>query len=206
MLVSYPIELKAIAELDGFSAGVGLTFAGGYENFFGVLDMNNVWTYMNNFKKPVKTTVLSPRIGATFKFKKNPKSNIGFWVGAMMVNMGGITEGSISLGEVFTDETWEKRDDMVGNYYRWYDGIDENKQNIADQVLTPIVENIAESNGEGTVLYKISKEPSGKWNMLLGAQYQINKHVQVRTEFGFLGERSSWLLSANYRFGIRHIK
>ncbi len=201
--IVYPFEFNALAKLNGMSFGIGMTFAGGFSHYFGVFDINNVWTYMTNFEEPVKTRVMSPRFGRTFQLKK-AESNFGIWIGAMSVNLGGVTSGSIKLADVLPPGTWENKDEIVNNYYEWYYSIDELKQNAADKILTPIVENIASANGDATVLYSITKESKAEWNMLIGAQYQINKHVQVRTEFGFLGERTSWLLSANYRFGIKH--
>ena len=202
IVVTYPFDLTAKAELDGMSFGVGMTLAGGFSDYFAVVDFNNVWSYMSNFEEPVKTAVLSPRLGRTFKLKK-PESNIGIWLGAMRVKLGGVTSGSIKLNEVLPADTWEE---IGNNYSDWYDGIDENKQQIADRIFTPIVNELVENNGETTVLYSIRKKSKAEWNMLLGGQYQINRRWQLRTEFGFLGERSSWLLSANFRFGIKHIK
>ena len=75
--------------------GIGMTFAGEFSHYFGVLDMNNVWTYMTNFEKPVKTGVLSPRLGRTFQIKR-AESNFGIWVGAMRVKLGGVTSGNIN--------------------------------------------------------------------------------------------------------------
>ena len=76
---------------------------------------------------------------------------------------------------------------------------------ISDKTLTPIFENLAESNGDGTVSHSLDKIPAQKWNMLVGVQYQINKYFQVRAEGGFIG-RQAFLISFNYRFGIPHIK
>ena len=200
VIVTYPFELNAVAELDGMSFGLGITLAGGYEKFFGVIDYNNVWSYMSNFENPVKSAVLSTRLGRTFKLEKE-ESNIGIWVGAMKVTLGGVTSGNIRLNEVLPQDTWQN----IGEQYaEWYNSIDENKQAVADRILTPIVDEMVENNGNTNILYSITKESKAAWNMLLGAQYQFNKHWQVRTEFGFLGERTSWLLSANYRFGIKH--
>ncbi len=36
--------------------------------------------------------------------------------------------------------------------------------------------------------------------MLVGTQYQLNKHWQLRAEGGVVGDRKSLLLSLNYRF------
>ena len=201
----YPIDLKALAKLEGMSYGIGMTFAAGYKDFFAILDFNNVWTYMSNFDQPVKSANLSPRLGRTFRLRKK-ESNIGIWVGAMRIRLEGETSGAIKLGDVLSPEVFENANQLVEDYYAWYDGIDEFKQNLADRIFTPIVEKIAEGDGETTVLYKISKESAAEWNMVAGAQYQLNKHFQFRTEFGFLGERSQWLISFNYRFGIKHKK
>ena len=35
--------------------------------------------------------------------------------------------------------------------------------------------------------------------MLVGAQFQVNKHWQIRFETGILGDRKSFLASLNYR-------
>ena len=201
----YPIDLKALAKLEGMSFGIGGTFAGGYKDFFAILDINRVWTYMDNFEQPVGSRVMSPRIGKTFWLKKE-ESNFGFWVGAMSVRIGGTTSGSIKIGDVLPPEIWENTSELVERYYAWYESVDDLKQKVADKVFTPIVEKIANGDGNTVVNYSIAKESAAEWNMLVGAQYQLDRHLQFRTEFGFLGERKSWLLSANYRFGIAHKK
>ena len=76
----------------------------------------------------------------------------------MRVKLGGVTTGKVRLGDVLSEETWERRDEMVSDYYEWYYGIDENKQNVADRTLTPIVESLANSNGDATILYSIRKQ------------------------------------------------
>ncbi len=200
--ISYPFELETQAKLDGMSYGVGTTLAGGYKGVFGVFDINRVWTDMKNFEQPVATSVMSVRLGYAFDVGKNPQSNLGFWLGAMRVTMGNTTTGELLLSEVLPVEN---ADEIVEDYYEWYDGIDEGKQEIADKIFTPIIENIAESGGDGTVKYSINKIPAQEWNMLAGGQYQINKHFQLRAEAGFIG-RKSILVSFNYRFGIDNQK
>lgn len=74
--------------------------------------------------------------------------------------------------------------------------------NYGGEISTPIVEKIDAGDGSDTVDYDFDKKPK-KWNILIGSQFQINKHWPVRVEGGFLGDRSSLLLSANYRFGIK---
>ncbi len=53
-----------------------------------------------------------------------------------------------------------------------------------------------------TIHYSLTKKPQSNWTMLIGTQYQLNRHWQLRTEAGVLGGRTSGLLSMNYRFGL----
>lgn len=202
--ISYPFELKALAELEGASYGVGTTGAFGVGKYFVVLDGNWVWSNMSNFEEPVKSSVFSFRFGRAFQVGKNPERNIAFWVGGMRVRMGGITDGKITLYEVLPDETWNKRDEIVDNYYDWYDGLNalDPKKSVADKLFTPIIENISTADGDGTIHYRLEKKPVREWNMIVGGQFQINKRWQIRSEGGIVGDRKSFLASVNYRFGF----
>jgi hypothetical protein len=97
-------------------------------------------------------------------------------------------------------------DEIVDNYWDWYNGlnpnnpIDQAKIDIADQVLTPIVERLENRDGSAVISYGLDKSPTQEWNMVLGAQYQFNKKWMLRSEGGFAGDRKSFLLSLNYRF------
>jgi hypothetical protein len=201
--MTYPIELKAKADLEGTSAGVGITGAGGLGKYFFVLDGNWVWTAMSNFEDPVRTGVFSFRLGRAFKFNQKPQSNIALWAGGMRVEMGGVTEGTVTLGEVIPPETWDRRDEIVNQYWDWYDGLSFLEKAVADQWITPIINKIEAGDGSGTVSYRLTKEPKQKWNMIIGGQYQLNKNHQFRVEGGILGNRKSLLLSYNYRFGFK---
>jgi len=59
------------------------------------------------------------------------------------MEMNSETSGEIKLIDALPPETWERRDEIVNNYYDWYDNDASIGQKvIADQVLTPIVERI----------------------------------------------------------------
>lgn len=204
--LSYPITLKANADLEGTSVGFGVTGAGGLGKYFFVLDGNWIWTNMSNFEAPVRSYTFSTRLGRAFHVGKNPESNIALWAGGMRIKMGGITQGTITLGDILPEETWQKKDEIVGEYWDWYNNLnpilDAPKKAIADKLFTPIINKIDEADGSGIIQYRLRKEPKQKWNVIIGAQYQINKHHQLRTEGGIIGNRKSLLLSYNYRFGI----
>ncbi len=206
VVLSYPIKLHAIADLNGYSFGLGNTVAFGVWDFFAVLDGNITWSIMDGVDDPIKTRVVSGRLGYTIHLpsKKKRQTNIAFWVGGMSVNFGGITEGSISIKDIYTGDGSSK-DEAVSDYYDWYDQLDklDPRKLIANKVLTPIVEKIDAADGSGTINYRIIKSPKQSWNMIAGGQYQYNDNWQLRFEAGFLGSRSSFLASLNYRFGIK---
>ena len=41
-----------------------------------------------------------------------------------------------------------------------------------------------------TVDYSREKNLKDKWNFIIGSQFQLNKHIMVRTEYGFLASRT----------------
>ena len=71
---------------------------------------------------------------------------------------------------------------------------------VADQVLTPIVEGIDARDGSAIISYSMDKQTKQLWNGLIGMQFQFNKRWMLRSEVGFIGDRKSLLVSANYRF------
>lgn len=203
--LSNPIELESIVNLTGNTYGIGSTGAFGIGKYFIVLDGNWTWTKMESFNEAVKSSVFSQRIGRSFQMGKNPKSNLAIWVGTMRLRLESNTNGSLRLDEALSDEVWESKDKLVDDYWSWYNDLAplDPKKKIADEILTPIVEKIDAADGSSIIHYNLDKKPKSEWNMLVGGQYQINKTWQVRAEGGFLGDRSSFLLSANYRFGLK---
>ena len=87
------------------------------------------------------------------------------------------------------------------DYENWYNNVATPPQKIiADQVLAPIIERIDAADGSSIIRYGMDKQVSQKWNGIIGAQYQYNKHWMLRSELGLIGDRKSFLLSLNYRF------
>ncbi|MFV0378254.1 MAG: hypothetical protein ACK5JD_13250, partial [Mangrovibacterium sp.] len=180
-----------------------LTGGGCLRKLFFVRVGNRVWTILTKVADPVKVKIFAFRSGKALKIARMPESNVAVWLGAMRIKMGGVTEGSIRLGDLLPPETWTRRDQIVDNYWTWYN--EEAKlpeKLVADKILTPVMNKLDEADGSGIISYRIRKRPKQEWNMLLGGQYQLNKHHQFRMEGGILGNRSSLLLSYNYRFGF----
>jgi hypothetical protein len=182
------------------TSGVGVLFAGGVGPVWLSLDLNRTWNKPELLDKATTANVVGLRMGKLFVFNKKPQSNISVWIGAMYVNIQSETQGQIQLKDALPPELWDKKDEFVGNYWNWYDNEATPPQKImADKILTPIVDAIDERKGESVVTYRMDKQIKQAWNGLIGLQYQINKHWQIRSEGGVVGDRKSLLISLNYR-------
>jgi hypothetical protein len=55
---------------------------------------------------------------------------------------------------------------------------------------------------DATVQYSLDKSLKNKWNFIIGSQFQINRHLMIRAEYGFLGSRQQFLAGLQNRFGL----
>lgn len=200
-----PINLNAVVEQDLTTTGFGIMGAGGVGPVWVSVDVNWTWNKPKLLDEPVKVNVMGIRIGHTFVFKENPKRNIALWVGGMRAKMGSETSGEISLREALPSDVWDKKDEIVSDYEEWklspaYDDLTIAQKGIVKTVFDPLVEAIDNVNGEGIVRYAMDKQTKQLWNGVIGAQFQLDKNWQFRTEGGIVGNRKSFMLSANYRF------
>ncbi|MGI9530432.1 hypothetical protein [Lutimonas sp.] len=196
-----PIPLYSNVEQGLRTAGIGIMGAGGIGPVWFSVDANFTWSKPDLLDKPVQVNVLGIRLGHTFKFKHKPERNFAIWGGAMSMQMNSDTSGEILLIDAIPPETWEKKDELVTNYYDWYNNEATPPQKIvADKVLTPIVERIDAADGSTIIRYGMDKQVQERWNGTIGGQFQLNKRWMFRSEAGLIGNRKSILVSVNYRF------
>lgn len=196
-----PVELKSVVDQKITTAGFGVMTAFGIGPVWMSIDGNWTWTKPELLEKPVLVTVMGLRLGHTFTFRERPDRNIAIWVGAMRANMSSETRGEVVMKDALPPETWERRDEIVENYWYWYDNEATIKQKVvADKVLTPIVDKLEAADGDGVIRYGMDKQVAEMWNGLVGAQFQLNKRWMFRSEAGLIGDRKSFLFSVNYRF------
>jgi hypothetical protein len=50
--------------------------------------------------------------------------------------------------------------------------------------------------------YQAEQHPEQTWNMIAGAQLELSKRLNLQTEAGFLGSRTSLLVNLNYRLPL----
>jgi hypothetical protein len=217
-------SISTTAKFDATALGFGVTPTFGLGGFWIAMDMNFVWTDVSALEKHVYTFVFDPRIGKTYQFK-NPNMNIAAWVGAFRVNFSSNTEGSINLAEVLpvadlqvkVDQGLAKVGETSQQVNEWWEGltpveqknpINISKYNAANKALGKASDVLTAADAalkdgqSATIQYSLEKSLKNKWNFVIGTQFQINRHVMLRAEYGFLGTRNQFIGGIQYRFGL----
>jgi len=217
------VNFSTTAEFTGTTFGFGLTPTIGVAGVWLAMDMNFTWSDIDALSKPVAAFIFDPRIGKAFKFKK--QRAMAVWVGGFRIKLDSGTDGSLSLDELFSaEEINTKVDESMAaietgqqQVDAWWDNLTLQQQNnpvniakhdaanrVIDGASTLVagLSDAATNLSNSTVQYSLDKKQKDLWNFLLGAQYQFNKHFMLRGEYGFLSERSTFLLGFQYRFGL----
>jgi len=131
--------------------------------------------------------------------------NISFWTGYIYSYFNGDTEGSIDAVELAPDAPG-RIDEMQGDLDNWYNDLPPLQQTLYENLYNRLgtgLSALKDGVENGYIRYSFNKSIENPWNMLLGAQWQINYRWQIRAEAQFLGDRTAGLFSLNYRFGIK---
>jgi hypothetical protein len=193
-----PIAFTSSVDQGGYTGGFGLTGAIGVKRNFISADVNWSWTDLDKIIDPVEGRILSFRFGRNLKL--NGQKRLAFWVGTMNQKFGRETDGTIALSEVIPPETVDRIRTQLENIDQspWYQTLNPAQKVVVDQV----VDGLLNSNAANTTInYQLNKAPSDPWNMLAGANIDLNKRWTLRAEAGFIG-RTSLLLNAVYRLDL----
>lgn len=84
-------------DFKGTTWGTGVTLAGGYDNWFGLVDTNYTRTNFNILDGSISALTVSPRVGYRFNLQ-GPwgPSHLGVWLGSMYQNVQQEFNGSIA--------------------------------------------------------------------------------------------------------------
>jgi opacity protein-like surface antigen len=218
------VHANTTVEFNTSTYGLGMTPTIGVKGLFLALDMNVAWTDVPQLEKPAQSFVFGPRLGKNFKFKK-PQQSMAVWVGGFRVHIKSATSGSMNLADVLpvdqlggkVDQGMEKVSNAQKQVDAWWAGlsaaeqnnpINEAKYNRANSLLSRAGEilvsadNAINTIATSSVQYSMDKRVKDPWNLIVGTQYQLNKHFMVRGEYGFTGSRTQFMVGMQYRFGL----
>jgi len=196
-----PVTLTTTQVFDANSAGIGATVAGGFGRIIVIIDQNMNWANLESFVEPVPAYNLDMRIGHNFVDPRRADRSVTIWFGAFYQQIKADTKGTVKVSDIFPGLSPEKKDEMKEDFQQWYDNLTPIQQAVVGPMIDNIVGYLDGLNiGDGVIHYNIDKELAGPWNLIFGAQYQHNKHWQIRTEVGTFGKRTQFLLNLNYAF------
>lgn len=154
----------------GDTYGVGTVFVGGYDNWFGLVDMNYTQTRFDILDGSIDAFTLSPRVGYRFTLPAVNslhlgESHLNLWVGTMYQNVQQEFKGKLSDL------------DMPAN-------------------LQSLMQ-MANQKGDGR--FDVKQHLESPWNVLVGASYELTRNFNITTEVGF-AQRNSFFMSGEFRF------
>ncbi len=189
--ISAPVAFTSRADMEGSLYGGGLTAAGGLQGFWFAFDTNWAWSDLDILEDLVKTRTLGLRVGKNYRWRDK---SVAAWVGAMKVIMDTGTQGTVILADVLPGVPPELGD----RFDEWYDGLTPPQQDVVDGIR----DNLDGSLGDTEIHYQLDKAPTEPWTMCVGAQIELSRQWQFRTEFNFLGDRTSILTNLVYRIDL----
>lgn len=203
LLQPFPLEVNT--EVSGTYVGFGVMAAGALGPVFFSLDVNRSYNFNPRLDDPAKVTIGGLRTGPIFRFPNNPDMNITVWAGTMYSHLNGETTGIIPAQELAPDAPG-RIDELQENLDTWYNGLSPVEQTLFENLYNRLgngLSGLKDGIEDGYIRYSFDKQIENPWNMLLGAQWQINYRWQLRAEAQLLGDRTAGLFSLNYRFGVR---
>ena len=189
--IASPVAFTTTAEMEGLTYGAGFTAAGGLQGWWFAYDTNWAWSDLDLLADPVRTRTLGIRAGKNYRWQDK---SVALWFGAMKVELDSGTEGTVLLSDVLPDIPPQLGD----RFEEWYAGLTPPQQSVVDG----LIDEFGGTLGDTEVHYNLAKAPTEPWTMAIGGQIELSRAWQVRSEFNFLGDRTSILVNLVYRIDI----
>jgi hypothetical protein len=195
-VLGQPVDYSTVAKSGAQVLSLGATFQMGYKGFFGVADFNGSVSDVDRLADTVGANMLSFRLG--YNKKLNAKGRgLAVWAGTAGQVLEVETKGSVRLGDVVPPPSQE----TIAGIQAQCDAIPLTEAG-RKAACNAIVRALQDYDGNATVEYSLDKKPAGVWNMILGAQFAVDRAWQLRFESTFLNGRTTFLGAVEYRFDI----
>jgi hypothetical protein len=192
-VLGQPVDYSTVAKSGAQVLSLGATFQMGYKGFFAVADFNGSVSDVDRLADTVGANMLSFRLGYNKKLNARGRG-LAVWAGTAGQVLEVETKGSVRLGDVVPPPS----QDTIAGIQAQCDAL---------PLLDPkrvacnrLVDRLQNYDGNATVEYSLDKKPAGVWNMILGAQFAIDRAWQLRFESTFLNGRTTYLGAVEYRF------
>lgn len=202
--IDYPFDLKFNTKGEGRLLGFGINVAGGVGPIFINYSYNGTWAKGEHDFKSNFTSTNGIRIGYQHKNHRHPERAWTLWLGAEHIHLAPQTLAYVDLDNLLgiSPEDKERASQELDD---WYNGLPELEQRLFEGMYNSISGWL--NNGETDKLYyDFEKYLITPWNVVIGGQYQFNKHWWFTAEGTFGGTRWRTVASIAYRFGIKDPK
>lgn len=208
-------EFSSEVEFDAIAYGAGATMIYGWKGYFSSVDVNYSRTETELLEDQVGYLTLSARAGHRFFLKKeNRDFYIAPYIGMMYRDFVGAkgSNGSINLDEVFPDldETFNNKVDekTAANDEIINDPNTSPSDKIKLQAQNQAIETISNRVNESGIFttsidYFIHKELVQTVTFQFGFNFQINKTLMLRGEYGVSDSQRFLMTGLQYRFGVK---
>ncbi len=169
-----PANLQNLAfQLDfkGTTYGVGTTLVGGVGNWFTAFDANYTQTQFDILDGSINAFTISPRVG--YRFTTPGMETLHMPSGKL----------NLWVGSMYQDVQQEFSGSL-------------NDLTMPSAALQKMVD-IANKDSNGR--FDVKQHLQSPWNVLVGAQYELTRNVNITTEIGF-ADRNSFFAAGEYRF------
>ncbi len=206
---------------DALAYGLGTTLSYGYKGYFLSMDGNWSWTSSDLLTRDVGVLTLSGRLGKNWQLPR--EQAIAFYVGFMYRNFiaDGPNQGSVTLREALPGVEGKILTTVDNKITSNKVTIDEikaipsgdrtpeekeklRKAQLGNAVLVPLYDRL-DSNSEmiwnSPINYMIEKELEQPYTFQFGFNFQLNKKLMVRGEYGINGAQHFLLTGIQMRFG-----
>lgn len=197
VILTEPTLFQTTQNFNATSAGVGATIAGGFGGVWVAWDNNFNWASIESLVEPVPAFNSSLRIGHNFVSPRHADRSLGIWAGTFYQKLKNDTKGSIAVQDVFPGFGSGGAFDAMREAA---EKLPPAQEIIANKIIDELESAAAGIPTDSKIDYFLDKKVVAPFNLIFGAQFQLNKHWQFRTELGTFGKRSQFLLNANYRF------
>jgi hypothetical protein len=197
--VTSPTSFTTTAESGATVLTLGATLQAGYKGFFAVADFNASVADVERIADLMGANLLSFRLGYNYRFGPEGRG-IALWAGASGQVIAVDTSGSVTLAEVLPPPSQDQVDRVQARCDQL--GPRDPRRDACLELAGKLQDWTNGTDPKASVSYSLEKRPKDIWNMLLGAQFALDRNWQFRVEAGFLGSRTSALAGTEYRFDI----
>jgi len=198
--ITSPTNFTTKAASGAFVVSLGATAQFGYKGFFAVADFNGSVADVDRISDLMGSNLLSFRLGYNYRFGATPGRGASFWLGSSGQVIGLDTNGSVKLADVIPPPSQATIDQINARCAEFRPN---DPRGQACQEFAGKLQDWRDGTAPAaSVQYSLKKKPKDVWNMLLGAQFALNRYWYFRMEVGFLGSRTSFLAGVEYKFDL----